>query len=739
MSEKQTTKERLKDIIDSIEVGIQDIFQSGKYDQYLRTMSRFHRYSVNNQMLIFMQKPDATLVAGFNKWRDQFERNVIKGQKGIQIIAPTPYKKKIEKAKLDPDTKVPLLDPDGNAVMEEKEIQIPMFKPVFVFDVSQTQGKPLPQLAADLTGNVENFEAFMEALHRTSPVPISIAPIADGADGYFSLTDQKIVIREGMSEIQTVSAVVHEIAHAKLHNSQKLFAPENAPTYQEIEIFDIPGLFSNGRITSEDVPTGLYRYDLRGSDDDPGLPVAVEERVIVNHAGTILTAKPLPIPDGGRLMLTEDEGLNFVGGNITAYDFANTHRKDRNTEEVEAESISFAVCAYYGIETGENSFGYLANWSKDKELKELRGSLETINKASSELITDIDRHYATILKERQASVELAEPQTEAFYQMDDRQYLHLQHSSAGTWDYSIYDKATNTLLDGGLLDEPEFTLDQARDAILKWLSDTPEQITEIPMKEAQEILEELHTFAESRVPEALPSVPDTEFPDQRLLLEDMYFFGYTKDDMYPVSKDRASELLALDVPLYMLYTSNEESMVFDQEDIALHEGIFGVTKADWEAAKDTVSAHDPERRFLDRPDDSFLIYQLKLDAPHELSFTPLDRLKEPPSHENYEVVYTGVLEERKEAGMILEDLYRTFNNDRPMDFTGHSLSIGDIVALKQGGKVSCHYCDTIGFKELPVFSAQKQEDRPSVLEQLKSKKPKLSKSIKQKAEKEAVL
>ena len=406
---------------------------------------------------------------------------------------------------------------------------------------------------------------------------------------------------------------------------------------------------------------------------------------------------------------------------------------------MEAESISFAVCAYYDIETGENSFGYLANWSKDKALKELRGSLETINKTSSELITDIDRHYAAILKERKISVDLPEPQTEAFYQMDDRQYLHLQYSSAGTWDYSIYDKATNALLDGGLLDEPEFTLDQAKDAIIKWLSDTPEQTTEIPMGEAKEILDKLHAAAENSKPEPLLPVPDPDLPDQRLLMEDMYFFGYTKDDMYPISKDRASELLALDVPLYMLYTSNEESMVFDQEDISLHEGIFGVTKTDWEAVKDTVPAHDPERRFLDRPDDSFLIYQLKRDAPHELSFAPLDRLKEPPAHENYEVVYTGVLEERKEAGIILEDLYRTFNNERPMDFTGHSLSIGDIVALKQGGKVSYHYCDTIGFKELPVFSAQKQEDRPSVLEQLKSKKTKLSKSIKQKAEKEAVL
>ena len=184
MAEKQTNKERLKDITNSIEQGIQDLFQSDKYAEYLRTMSRFHKYSVNNTMLIYMQKPDATLVAGFNKWRDQFERNVLKGEKGIKIIAPTPYKKKIEQEKRDPDTNLPTLDADGKVIVEEKEIKIPMFKPVTVFDVSQTDGKPLPQLASNLTGDVQNFNVFMEALRRTSPVPIDIKPIADGADGY---------------------------------------------------------------------------------------------------------------------------------------------------------------------------------------------------------------------------------------------------------------------------------------------------------------------------------------------------------------------------------------------------------------------------------------------------------------------------------------------------------------------------------------------------------------------------
>ena len=455
-NEKQTNKERLKDITDSIERGIEELFQSDKYAEYLRTMSRFHKYSVNNTMLIYMQRPDATLVAGFNKWRDQFERNVMKGEKGIKIIAPTPFKKKIEQEKRDPDTNLPMLDADGKVIIEEKEIKIPMFKPVTVFDVSQTDGKPLPQLAADLQGNVQNYEVFMEALRRSSPVPIDFKPIADNADGYFSLDNQQITIREGMSEVQTVSAVVHEIAHSKLHNQKKIEEPKDAEKYQEVEIFDIPGLFSNGRIDPATIPEGMYVYDLRGSDDDPGQPITVENHVTVNHAGSVITAKPLDLGEDGRLNLTEEECLNFVGGEISAYRFLNEQRKDRNTEEVEAESISFAVCAYYGIATGENSFGYIATWSKDKELKELRASLETINSTSSELITDIDRHYADIMKEREADLTITEPvlQTpaeEALYLVDDTVYLHIQPTDDG-WDYSLYDKESKKLMDGGVID-----------------------------------------------------------------------------------------------------------------------------------------------------------------------------------------------------------------------------------------------------------------------------------------------
>ena len=401
--QKQTNKARLKEITDSIEKGIKELFESDKYKQYLTTMSRFHHYSVNNQMLIYMQMPNATHVAGFNKWRDQFERNVMKGQRGIKIIAPTPFKKKIEQEKIDPDTRLPMLDPDGKVIVEEKEISIPMFKPVTVFDVSQTEGKPLPQLASDLHGNVQNFDVFMEALKRSAPVPITIEPMAANMDGYFDTEHRNIHVREGMSEIQTVSATLHEIAHSKLHDYKKNELLDSRDEFDDMEICGVDALFTNGRVDRDKLPEGLYCYDLRGSDDDPGELRYLEERVVVNHAGSVITAQPIELPEGGRLDVYDDMG--FRGGSMTLRQFfedayPEKAKKSRNTEEVEAESVSFAVCAYYGIATGENSFGYIASWSKDKELKELKASLETINKASSELITDIDRNYAAIMKER---------------------------------------------------------------------------------------------------------------------------------------------------------------------------------------------------------------------------------------------------------------------------------------------------------------------------------------------------
>ena len=322
---KPSNRERIKEIVTGIEANIQDLFQSDKFADYLRTMSRFHSYSYNNTILIHIQMPSATHVAGFNKWKNQFGRHVKKGEKGLTIIAPTPFKKRIEEMKLDPDTRAPVLDHDGNVIMEEREIEIPLFRPVKVFDVSQTEGRPLPSLVAPLTGDVQQYEAFMEALRRTSPVSIMFKPLREGLDGFLSLNDQTITIREGMSQVQTVCAAVHEITHAMLHN---------------------------------------------------------REREQLTAAAGITDREP-PKP------------------------------KDKNTKEVEAESVSYTVCQYYGIETSANSLGYIATWSKDKTLPELKASLETISKTANILITSIDRHFQEICKEQGIDLTAQQPEQDA--------------------------------------------------------------------------------------------------------------------------------------------------------------------------------------------------------------------------------------------------------------------------------------------------------------------------------------
>ena len=730
---KPTNRERLREITDGIEQGIKELFESEKYMRYLSVMSRFHRYSVNNTMLIYMQKPDATLVAGYNKWKDQFERHVKKGEHGITIIAPTPYKKKIEEQKLDPDTKAPILDKDGKIVTEEKEIEIPMFRPVKVFDVSQTDGKPLPELASSLSGNVPNYEAFMEALRRSAPVPITFEAMAADTDGYFSADHQKIAIRQGMSEVQTVSATVHEIAHSKLHNQKKIQIA-NDEQYQEIELFDKPGLFSNGRIARDNLPEGVYCYDLRGSDYDPGEPVCVEEQVVVNHAGSVLLTEPLELAEDGRLMLTEEEGLNFVGGFSTLTQFLQEQRKDRHTEEVEAESISYAVCKYFGIETGENSFGYIASWSQGKELKELRASLETINKTSGTLISDIERHYKEICKERgidpnakkepeMAVLDAEANQQEALFLIDDATYLHIQPCDSG-WDYTLYDAASMKELDGGQLDMPELS---RMKAVLQICDDNDLDSTSLrhaPLSMIETLQEAAYQqmqaevgqmAASSQLPEAQEQALDEyPTPDEQVSTPDMQKYGYSYDGMLPVTRERALELDAAGLTVYVLHEDNTESMVFDPQEIMEHGGLFGVDREEWEKSPQfhekvmERQEHQQEREqaFLSQNRNCFAIYQVSRNDPQNVRFMNLDWLE---SHDvsvdrsNYDLIYTAPLSESGTVPEQLEKLYQQFNLEKPVDFHSPSMSVSDIVAIKQDGKVSCHYCDSVGFTQIPGF------------------------------------
>ncbi len=714
MADNNTTKERLKEITDSIETGIKDLFESDKYMQYLRTMSRFHNYSLNNTLLIAMQKPDATLVAGFNKWRDQFSRHVIKGERGIKIIAPTPYKMKKELEKVDPVTRAPMLDEHGKIQTEQVEVKIPMYRVVSVFDLSQTEGEPLPALAADLTGDVKQYKTFMEALKRSSPVPITFEHMEAGKDGYFSIREQRIALRDGMSEVQTVAAAIHEIAHSKLHNYEK--------EKQSVQ-----------------------------DDDSP----------------------PLPKP------------------------------KDRHTEEVEAESVAFAVCTYFGIKTDENSFGYIASWSKGKELSELRSSLELINKTASSLIGDIDRFFVEITKEQgleQAPEQLA-------YKVNNL-FFSIQTTEDG-YDYSIYDNQYN-LLDGGVYDYPDITIHEAIDLIVEddissgisALADrqnaTPIDYDELVAKSDQawqesmsatekpsisqnsanievkghigtwhvidtteingtdyflleheehgdeaasiiinvkcelvledvwngfgdleeyfDSLEIVVDTAKSPLPEPPVEIHSYPQPDPDVSISDRNAYGYLNDEMLPLSQERAAELFEQDLTVYLLFEDDTEAMAFEREDIENHSGLFGIEKTDWTALQDyeemkrdsRLAPEIQEQLFMESTKDAYAIYQLKSGEDYrEYRFEGLEYLQNTGlevDHENYNFIYTASLTDfNSSVNSTLNQLYEQFNINHPSGFTGHSLSVSDIIALKIDGVVSSHYVDSFGFQELPQF------------------------------------
>lgn len=634
-------REQLKEITDRIEAGIRDIFESGdmdKYRNYLRTMSRFHNYSLNNQALIHLQRPDATLVAGYNRWRDKFSRHVLRGEKGITIIAPTPYKKKIEQEKLDPDTKLPILDADGKIVTEEKEIEIPMFRPVKVFDYAQTDGKPLPERVAspvaNLTGSVENYAAFMEALRRSSPVPVEFKPLSADMDGYFSPKSQSITLREDMSEVQTVSAAVHEIAHAKLHN-----------------------------------------YALQQP----------EER----------------------------------------------RHKSRNTEEVEAESISFMVCAYFGIETGANSFGYVATWSKNAELPEFRASLDTIGKTANGIITDVEKHFAEVCKER--GIELPKD-TEyelvtippsradalafaADYAAFLRRGLNVPDSAEGPTAASVADRLLagegaelRKELEDFVKLADEIGIDDGSHGLLERFNGLFRQEWRAKEKPQPEIETET-----PNVVDELPPLPELEqgypMPDTGIGFLEMYQYGYTDGNaMLPLTKERAMELFMQDVPVFLLYADSTEAMALDAEDISSHTGVFGVEREEWDAVRGVVTLSeqaDTEKLFLENPQDAFLIYQIRrggeLDAYRFMNYDYLQSKGVTPERGGYDAIYTGGFMDYGNARTNLDMIYQRFNVDHPADFKGHSLSVSDIVALKQNGVVSCHYVDSIGFREIPNF------------------------------------
>lgn len=787
MADNNTEKQRVQELTDKLEQGLQDLFNSDSYRNYLTTMSKFHNYSFNNTLLIAMQKPDATLVAGYKAWQKNFERHVNKGEKAIRILAPAPYKIKEERDKIDPVTQELLLDKDGNPQKEEVEITISAFRAVSVFDVAQTDGKPIPELAAkELLSDVEGYQDMIRAVEAISPVPIELEEIAGDSKGYYDREAKRIAVQENMSESQTLKTMIHEVVHSKLHS-------------KEVE---------------------------------------------------------------------QDEQM----------------KKDRNTKEVEAESIAYTVCQHFGIDTSDYSFGYIAGWSSGRDTKELRSSMDTIRRTASELITGIEEQLQELQRNREVSQEqtkesilliqntdlsefslldvygMDRPELmQALSEMTDDDKLSIQAylESRGAWtteignqdsreygEYhldvryntdtdelidmkerkAVYDKAmepinaddvvvkfasifesewevlkiTNMLrddvgkmlkdmaslderewdgnylsymekqgaeitllassskelngnmpdfwdyeydFDAGLTDAEELSVMQQAEHIINRLEHGQPAFSDDErnlivnyayklgdMEKTRELAEHIYAQEVDGNQDVALAMIDAQaeidaLPDSMVSISEMQEYGYTWNEMLPLTQERALELFDGDLPVYLLHTDGSETTVSDRKQITEHDGMCGIEKGDWQNERklrmmqEELSESDSNReaQLLYGNSDKYGIYQLKDDPElDKFRFEGTESLKrmgitkdnfDAVLPENYKLVYMGELAELQgqTQSETLEAIYTKFNIDHPADYKAHSLSVSDIVVLHEDGENSAHFVDSFGFTELPKF------------------------------------
>ena len=595
-------EEQLKQITEQLEQGVAEIFTSEKYTEYLNTMAKFHNYSFNNTLLIAMQKPEATLVAGYQAWQKKFNRQVKRGEKGIQIIAPAPYKEKQEIEKTDPETGEIVIGEDGQPETEVVERVITRFRVTTVFDVSQTTGEPIPEFeVSELEGDVLIYHDFMEALKMVAPVPVRFIEIDGEAKGFYQLVDKYIAVQLGMSEAQTMKTAVHETAHAVLHDRDQM----------------------------------------------------------------------------------EAEGIV----------------KDQLTREVEAESVAYVVCNHFGLDTSEYSFSYIASWSSGKNMKELRASMDTIRKTSADMIGQIEEKLKELQIERPEQEVIAVEQTEELSAMQYAEqtinrleqertiFSNDQRNLIANFAYKLDDREATEKLAENLA---ESILDGNREEVLKLIEEAEEQIDSLP--------------------------------DSMIGLSELHEAGFYSESMLPLTRERAVELHHEGVTVYGLtgaVSGQEQSQrVMNLElDILQHDGLFGVTKFEWEnyrRSQETVmtpeeKAKIKETLLLESDGNRYGIYQinsgqeergyqfLSLEAAKEMGFTV--------DGKDYQMVYS----ERLRDATTLDNLFERFNIERPNDFTGHSMSVSDVIIMNRGGRLTAYYVDSFGFTELPDFVAQRAE------------------------------
>lgn len=656
MSEKQ----KVKEITDKLEAGLKELFESEKYKSYLSTMSKFHNYSFNNTLLIAMQKPEATLVAGYQAWQKNFERHVNKGEKAIRILAPAPYKIKEERDKLDPVTGEMMFDENGMPQKEETEVTIPAFRAVSVFDVSQTDGKPIPELEVnELLSTVEGYEDFVQALMNISPVPIAFEDIPGDSKGYFSTAEKRIAVQENMSESQTLKTMVHEVAHSRLHD-------------KEVN-------------QSMDIPV-----------------------------------------------------------------------KDRNTKEVEAESVAFTVCQHFGIDTSDYSFGYIAGWSSGRNMKELKSSLDTIRKTASELITGIEGAMQELQLNREMeqehgkeSILLVHNEDFSEYNLvsvrgmdsaelisalstmneEDKSNISSYLESKGAWTTELADEQTEEAeeyhidvrynMDTDELIDVKERMEHPIDTNLSVMGQAEQLINQLEaekniftseernlivnyayklddMNKTRKLAEKLAYREQYAQQDVALTIIDAKaeidaLPDPMIGLSEMREYGYQWNEMLPLTQEKALELFEHDLPVYLLHTDGAESLAESRERIEEHEGIFGVEKETWNKALKQQTKITLILKRMGITKDNF------------------DAIKP----ENYTLLYVGELSElqKETQGATLEAIFEKFNLDHPEDFRGHSLSVSDIVVLHQNGQNTAHFVDSFGYTEIPDFLREQTPEK----------------------------
>ena len=558
-------KQQMKEITERLEQGVKDIFTSEMYTTYLRTMAKFHNYSFNNTLLIAMQRPDATLVAGFNAWKNKFNRYVIKGEKGIQIIAPAPIKEVEEREKIDKDTGLAVLNENGEPEMERVEYVVPRFRVTTVFDISQTDGEPIPSLEVnELTASVKDYALLTAAIEQVSPVPMRFDEIEGDAKGYYSDADKEICIRVGMGESQTIKTMIHEVAHAMLHNSD--FMKKNG------------------------------------------------------------------------------------------------EEKDRLTKETEAESIAFTVCSALGIDTSDYSFPYVASWASGKEMKELKDSMDTIRLTAADFLEKLEVAVAERSAERMTAMRYAEKLI-ANKEQEKTIFDDEQRNLIVNFAFKLDDRAATEELVNGLA------------AALA--EDDKEEVNRL-MYDAQEKIENL--------------------PDRMIGLSEMHDYGYRKDDMLPLMKEAALEWHRAGEKIYPLFSDGTAGEFASKEQIAQHDGIFGIRTDVWQSV------------LLQGSEKQFGIYQItERDPEHDYRFMGLDYVEKKGmtvARADYDLIYTAPLTDKD----TLDGIFERFNIQRPADFTGHSLSVSDVVVINDGESVKAYYVDSIGFAKLPDFFKERNMD-----------------------------